>query len=289
MSDFELPNGTMDIHVHTAPDVVERPLDDLELAAACLAAGMSGAVLKSHTEPTAGRAFLASRAVPGAEMFGGIVLNRSVGGLNPDAVEAMARGAGRRGRIVWLPTRDAAHERASKRRDGPTVPVTEHGRPVPGLDAIFEVVAAHDLVLATGHIAAGEALAVFRSAREAGCRRLLVTHATAPISNYSGVDLSEMIAVGAWIEFAARNLFGTGHEGQKVIDPAKVGRMVAAIRHVGPASSVFSSDLGDQRYPLPQDGFRMGAQALVQAGLTVDQMEGLLRTRPMEILAICEK
>ena len=50
------------------------------------------------------RAQLAMKEVPGIEVFGGIVLNKAVGGINPDAVEWMHRVYGSRGKVVWLPT-----------------------------------------------------------------------------------------------------------------------------------------------------------------------------------------
>lgn len=286
MSLDALPEGSLDIHVHTAPDVVARPLDDLDLARSCRSAGMAGAVLKSHTEATASRAFIATCSVPGVTMFGGIVLNRSVGGLNPDAVDAMARNSGGRGRIVWLPTRDAEHERVHKSSPGPVVPVTDGGRPVAGLGEVFDVVAAHDLVLATGHVSPTEALVVFRAARKAGCRRLLVTHATAPISNYADPELSEMVRLGAWVEFSVRNLFAAAPDGQKIIDPEKAAIMLTAIRRVGSNLGILSSDLGDGRYPLPVAGLLSGTRALVRSGLTLEVAESLLRVRPIEVLGL---
>jgi hypothetical protein len=286
MTAVGLPRGAIDVHVHAAPDVRDRPLDDIGLAERCRDAGMAGAVLKSHVEPTAGRAYLASRAVPGVVMYGGIALNRPVGGLNADAVDAMARGADGRGRIVWLPTRDAEHERAGKGRPGATVPVTAGGRPVPELGPVLEAVAAHDLVLASGHVAKGEAAAVFRLAREAGCRRLLVTHATAPISDWSTDELREIVRVGADVELSVRNLFADGPDGAKVVDAAKAERIAAAVRALGAGACVLSTDLGDARYPLPDEGLAAGVRALAAAGLPEETLAALLVARPREVLGI---
>ena len=44
---------------------------------------MRGLVFKEHTTETASWAYLVSQMVPGIELFGGIVLNRAVGGINP--------------------------------------------------------------------------------------------------------------------------------------------------------------------------------------------------------------
>jgi hypothetical protein len=286
MTDVGLLRDAIDIHVHAAPDVRDRPLDDIGLAERCREAGMAGAVLKSHTEPTAGRAYLASRAVPGVRMLGGIALNRPVGGLNADAVEALALSTGGHGRIVWLPTRDAEHERAGKGRPGAVVPVTADGRPVPALGPVLEAVAAHDLVLASGHVARAEAAAVFRLARGAGCRRLLVTHATAPISDWRVDELREMVRIGAQVEFSVRNLFADGPDGTKVADAAKAGRIAAAVLALGAEACVLSTDLGDDRYPLPDEGLAAGLSALAAAGLPEETLQRLVVARPREVLGV---
>ena len=113
---WECLHGAYDLQVHVAPDVIERRIDDIDLAKEFLANGLSGFVLKSHYFPTAERAKVVCRAVPGIAAYGAMTLNHSVGGLNPVAVEL----AGRSGcKIVWMPTVDAANETAG-RVDGPT-------------------------------------------------------------------------------------------------------------------------------------------------------------------------
>jgi hypothetical protein len=115
-SAWEALQGAYDLQVHVAPDVIERRIDDLDLAKEFLAHGLRGFVLKSHYLPTAERAKVVSKAVPGIAAYGAITLNHSIGGLNPVAVEL----AGRSGcKIVWMPTVDAANETAG-RVDGPT-------------------------------------------------------------------------------------------------------------------------------------------------------------------------
>src|SRR5262245_50079034 len=106
---WEAIAGAMDLQVHVAPDVIARRTDDVDLAKDFLARGLRGFVLKSHYLPTAERAKVVTRAVPGIEAYGAIALNHSIGGLNPVAVEI----AGRSGnKIVWFPTVDAANETA---------------------------------------------------------------------------------------------------------------------------------------------------------------------------------
>src|SRR5215472_13403367 len=97
-------NGVIDIHVHAGPDSMPRSIDAVDLARLAKERGMRGLVLKNHYESTAALAYVVREVVPGIEIFGGIDLNRSVGGVNPAAVERMVLVKGGLGRVIWLPT-----------------------------------------------------------------------------------------------------------------------------------------------------------------------------------------
>jgi hypothetical protein len=81
--------GLIDFHTHAAPDVFGRAVDDEELASLAAGREMEAVVFKSHVTITADRAWLCRKHVPGVKIFGGVTLNRAVGGLNPQAVEWM--------------------------------------------------------------------------------------------------------------------------------------------------------------------------------------------------------
>ena len=100
----ELLNGVYDLHIHTSPDVVPRKYSDLELARRLAERGMAGCAIKCHYFDTAARAGLLMAQFPQLDVAGGVTLNRSVGGLNPDAVERSAQAGGR---MVWFPTLEA--------------------------------------------------------------------------------------------------------------------------------------------------------------------------------------
>ena len=103
----ELVRGGFDMHVHIAPDVVERKISDVELARRCLELGLAGFQLKSHYTSTAERARAVGEAVAGVRVLGAITLNRAVGGLNALAVEIAAREGAR---TVWFPTVNSVNE-----------------------------------------------------------------------------------------------------------------------------------------------------------------------------------
>ena len=108
-------------------------MDDDELAAQAAARQMEAVVFKNHVALTADRAWLARKHVPGVKVFGGIVLNGAVGGINTQAVEWMWRMQGGHGRVVWFPTFDADNHvrRAGTAPSGIRV-VDERGAVLPG-------------------------------------------------------------------------------------------------------------------------------------------------------------
>src|SRR5262245_31031887 len=124
--------GVIDLHAHVAPETTllnfRRAVDAFEAAQIARIYGMRGLVFKEHTTETASWAYLVSQMVPGIELYGGIVLNRAVGGINPVAVEAMALTRGGRGKVVYMPTVDPEYRNPSGTT---TVPVSRNGALLP--------------------------------------------------------------------------------------------------------------------------------------------------------------
>ena len=116
--------GVVDIHVHSDPDSVARSIDAFDLARLAKDRGMRALVLKNHYEPTASLAWSVRKFVPDIEVFGGIDLNRSVGGVNPAAIERMVLMKGGYGRVVWMPTFDAENQVRFSKENRPFVSVS---------------------------------------------------------------------------------------------------------------------------------------------------------------------
>ena len=74
--------GAIDVHVHSYPDDRPRSIHAIDVAKLAQTRGMRAIVLKNHWESTAGMAYLVRQVVPGIEVFGGIALNRTVGGIH---------------------------------------------------------------------------------------------------------------------------------------------------------------------------------------------------------------
>src|SRR5580692_8140835 len=165
--------GAIDLHVHSAPDVDHRRYNDLELAREAAAAGMGAILIKSHQNSTVERAWLVSQVVTGIKVFGGLVLNQTVGGLNVSAVKlALAMGA----KEIWMPTRSALNHRLYYGEAGGISILDASGSLVPEAHAILEAVAQTDCILSTGHLSPREALVLIHHARQCGVRKILITH-----------------------------------------------------------------------------------------------------------------
>src|SRR6476661_5413213 len=172
--------GVVDIHAHSDPDSVPRSIDAIDAAKLARSRGIRGLVLKNHYEPTASLAYLVRKEVPGIELFGGIALNRTVGGVNPAAVERMTRVKGGWGRVVWMPTFDAENQVRYSKESRPFVPVSKNGTLLPEVREVLALIAKNKLTLATGHSSPAENLLLIREARRAGITSIVVTHGMLP-------------------------------------------------------------------------------------------------------------
>src|SRR5499427_3069601 len=172
------PDCLMDTHVHAAPDVFGRSLDDEEVAILYKDRGLEALVLKNHVLPTADRAWFARKHVAGLKVFGGVVLNSPAGGINPDAVNWMWRMQGGYGRVVWFPTFDADNH-VKHFKDAPEAikVLGADGKVLPAVREVLKICAEQKLVVHTGHLSPSEALAVIAAVRDAGVEVVVVTYA----------------------------------------------------------------------------------------------------------------
>ncbi len=112
---WKLLDGAIDTHIHSGPDAYNaRCYDELELAIQACEVGMRAVMFKCHSAPSSRSVYFVQKSVnqwadehnkKKIDCFGGVVLNYSVGGLNPEAVSVSYRIGGK---IVWLPNMDAS-------------------------------------------------------------------------------------------------------------------------------------------------------------------------------------
>jgi len=280
--------GLIDFHTHAAPDIFGRAVDDDELAALAASRQMEAIVFKNHVTHTADRAWLVRKHVPGIKVFGGITLNRAVGGLNSQAVEWMWRMQGGHGRVVWFPTFDADnHVRRSGTAPSGLRVVDERGAVLPEARAILKVCAAQRLVVQTGHASAEEALALIEAAREEGCDRVVVTHAQFDVVGMTLPQMKRAAAMGGKMELCAL-LMLTGPdsplEWMRHAPRIPLADTAARIKAVGPQHFVLGTDLGQTGNPTPADGLQMFVTGLLAEGVTREQIQTMGREVPGALL-----
>ncbi|NWF55366.1 MAG: hypothetical protein HXY45_11305 [Syntrophaceae bacterium] len=282
----DLLRGAVDFHIHSAPDVYPRILDDIEIARRAKRAGMAGVVLKSHLTITADRAQIAGRMV-GLPVFGGVALNWQVGGLNPWAVECAAKlGACQ----VWMPTIHAANSLKHLNR----LPVFAKSMPmgvkgisifrkdggcVPELEPVLAGIAEQGMILGTGHLSPEEGLALIAEAKKAGIKKIVVTHPMARFVRYSLEQMRDALSRGAsYLEFVLNDC------SPRVGEPIPLEEFAAAIRAIGPARIILATDSGQVDNPPPVQMMAEYVGRLLELGLPARAIRTMTATNPARIL-----
>ncbi len=295
----ELVRGAYDMHIHSEPDVLPRKFNDIVLAEHAIEAGMAGVVLKSHYICTADRASLINQMFPQIRAFGGLVLNNSMGGMNPLAVDV----AGRLGnKVVWFPTVDAENEvknitgenvdgkpqpywmtiaRAMREKGiaGDPVKVVVDGAVTHAAIQCMEVIAEYDMILATGHISPEEMLPVVKAARGAKVNRVIITHPEFPATY---LDQDQQRALGKYdvmFERCFTQPYTKKVEWETVYDN---------IRKIGPNSTILSTDLGQSTAPWVEEGLGMFISNLLDNGFSPSEIETMSHQNAGEILGQLE-
>jgi hypothetical protein len=282
-----LVRGAYDLHVHVAPDLPQRRIDDVALARRFAELGLAGFGLKSHYTSTAERAQVVSGLVPEVEVVGTLTLNQAVGGMNPLAVEIAAREGAR---IVWMPTVDSPAETAgrSKPSAGDKVPqwarlqrelrelglavepvrVTDaDGQLLPETRDVLRAIARHNLILATGHLARDETFAVVDGALAERVTAIVVTHPEFTCQRFSIEDQVELAGRGCLLERCLTTPFSGKTSWEHVFD---------GVRAVGIERTLFSSDCGNPDYPPVEDGLALWADRLLGAGFDEDDVGAMI-------------
>jgi hypothetical protein len=286
-----LLQGAVDTHVHSSPDLVERKLDDFELARQARERGMAGIVLKNHFFTTALRAQLVSIQVPGIALIGSIVLNQPQGGINPWAVEAAGRGGAK---VVWMPTAHSenqlAHESAPGVRPHPAamhLPGRHAGVRVfnddslltADTEAVLEIIRDRGMVLATGHLTPEEVDRLTARAVEIGLRKIVSTHPDLPAISMP-VELQKKLAErGVYFE-------RTFNVTRPQYNTLTVAQLAARIREVGIGSTIMATDFGQPTSPLPAEGLEMYVQGMLENGISADQVRQMVSIHARELLDI---
>lgn len=275
--------GVIDIHVHSDPDSVPRSIDAIDLAKLAKQRGMRGLVLKNHYESTAALAYIVRKEVPGIEIFGGIDLNRSVGGVNPAAIERMVLMKGGWGKVVWMPTFDNENQVKASKENRPFVSISKNGQLLPEVQEVIRLVAKNQLTLETGHSSAEDGLLIVHAARQAGVQHVIVTHAMSDPIHMTIPQMQQAAREGAYIEFVYGATLPANNGTPALVSMSDYAK---AIRAVGPQSCILSSDLGQPGRPLHPDGMAQFFQALRKEGISQADIDLMSKTNPARSLGL---
>ena len=279
--------GAVDLHCHPFPDLFPRVADDIEIVIAARDAGLKAIMMKCHHESTVSRAYFMNRMVPGIKVYGGIVLNRYVGYINPAAVEAALRLGGK---AVWMPTIDAGHHAHVYGNTGGYGSIQqgglggegiwltdESGRLKPEVEEVCKLVAEHGAILGTAHISPKEIVALVTRARELGVEKICITHPFDKTPNLDLPTLEEVVRLGCMPEF-----------GYFTVSPAaqfaSPDRIVEAISRVGASRCLLVSDVGQRQNPLPSEALRLFAQILFENGISQVDIQTMISGNPTDLL-----
>ncbi|MCR8635677.1 DUF6282 family protein [Paenibacillus radicis (ex Xue et al. 2023)] len=285
MEAAELLVGAYDLHVHSGPDVMNRKLDDLEMAERLQKLGMKGYGIKSHYFCTAERAKLINKINPSFNAIGAVCLNNAVGALNPMAVEMAARA---NAKIVWMPTFDAANEQEHFKSSKPaklpfwaklqmqlieqgktqsSISIFEDGALKASVSDILDIIKEYNLVLATGHLSKQEIFALVRTAADRQLKKIVITHPNFPSINLSKEEQKELVELGAIMEYC----FTTPHSNKTTWE-----KVYEEIRFVGPENSIISTDLGQPDGLYPDEGLQIFITNLLNNGFTKEEVKRMI-------------
>lgn len=291
----ELIAGGYDLHVHSAPDVLPRKMDDIDMVERLRQSGMAGYAIKSHYFCTSERAQIMNKLYPDCDFIGTVTLNRSVGGINPAAMEMAARSGAK---LVWFPTCDSAHEMAHVFDGNPNkklpywaqivIEMREAGIQVPTISLlnaqgklencvydVLDVIAKYDVILATGHVSHEEAFALVKAAKERGVQKIVVTHVDFPTTYYTVDEQKELLQYGAYME----HCYTTWATGKVDFDVTE-----QMIRAIGPEHCILATDLGQKTAVWPDEGFGEFAHRLLERGFSAEQIRRMTVKNPRALL-----
>ena len=286
-----LLRGAVDCHVHCAPHINPRTATVFDAVRDAAAAGLAGLGIMDVFANTSGLAALAMRELGdlGVEVFGGIILEPYVGGVDPRVVRnalGMGYGPGTGARFVSLPCHHTRFVALSERRPADYVAACFHLAPgaaiADALKETLDLVAAAGAVFNTGHVSGAEAVRLVDEARSRGVEKILC-----PASYFSLDEAKAAAASGAFIEFSFFVLSHATAIGQTMIDaerhrfpPVTLESVVEKITAVGPAGCVLSSNSGSYVLPPPIEAFRELIVMVQSAGFDDDAIRRMTATNP---------
>lgn len=279
----EVLQGAIDSHVHGYPDVRVRP-SIIDVAKRATELGMGGVVYKCHFTVTAGCAWLADqwvkewakeRNLSPARVWGGVVLNTTVGGYSAETVEVASRFPG--SKVVWTPTFSSReHREVVEKEKGGLYAITEQGEVSEEVVRILQILSEsrQKVALAMGHISAQETVAIAKKAHTMGVK-VLVDHVLQRKPTVFTMEQITELATCAYVGFASTSsVKALGTEAAEII------------RKIGPEHVILETDYGQPTSPLAPDGFRFLIREMLGQGFSKRDVQRMVRDNPRDWLSL---
>lgn len=281
----------IDVHVHIGPEIIPRKYT-VESLIDSERGKIAGMVLKNHFFPTS--PFI--EEVVSREklnLFGSIVLNNSVGGLNPEAILSASQ-ISSAPIIVWFPTINAenflkkseyeiapewvmkSNFSAKNAKEVEAVRVTVSGELTAEILKVLSMIKKCNTVLATGHISWEESKILSEKALIMGVR-VIITH---PI--YQRINMPTKIQQ----ELAKKGCFIEQSYSMYSIDKIPIKKISQQIKAVGSKSVILSSDVGQPFSPSPSKALYKFCKLLMKEEIGLDELYTMLVINPKKLLGI---
>jgi len=302
----EILKGVIDIHIHGAPlggwlpgrpTMVETCIEASEV-------GMKALVYKDHNTMVNNCAIIVQdfldrmakeKAKAGiefkpVEVYGGIVLNESVGGMNLRAVKtALDYG---RCKEIWLPSLDAKHQRQAMGAQG-GISVTEGADELTKeMKGILDMMAEYNdnakgerVALSTCHVSNEEKATVLRYVKKRKMDvKVLLDHVTQEMTILNPDEAKEMIDLGGYLEFAECSCVPwAGMQDWIIAFDYSFALIKELIKEKGPEQLVLITDAGQPgNNPVP--GWKMFIKTLLAQGVSESEINVMAKEVPAKLI-----
>lgn len=277
----------IDIHVHIGPEIIPRKYTVSSLIRT-EQGKIGGFVLKNHFYPTV--PFVNEvKNMNGLKVFGSIVLNNAVGGLNAEAIYASTL-ISKLPIIVWFPTINAENFlrksefeiapewvqddtfNTRKANDVESIRLTKKN-----VVEVLRIIKDCNATLATGHISWQESVRVVELAEKIGVKNIVITH---PIYQKIAMPISIQK------KLAKKGCFMEQSYSMCSIDKIPIQKIAEQIKSVGYRNVILSSDMGQTFSPPPSQALYQFSTLLQKEGVDIKNLYQMLVINPKKLMKI---